>query len=91
MICAGQILRFLFNFIYLSLILEANFMAKCEICEKTMQTGHRLSINRSQVSRRANRVWKPNVKTVHVVENGVHKTMHLCTGCMRDRKHTRQA
>ena len=64
-------------------------MAKCEICTKTMQTGHRISINRSQVSRRANRVWKANVQKVHINENGTGKTVKMCTSCMRDRKHTR--
>ena len=39
-------------------------MAKCAICEKGQITGHRISIERSQVSRRANRKWKPNVKKV---------------------------
>jgi len=66
-------------------------MAKCEVCSKAMQTGHRLSINRSQVSRRANRVWKPNVKSVHIVENGTHKTVRMCTSCLRNRKYSRQA
>ena len=64
-------------------------MAKCEVCKKVMQTGHRISINRSQVSRRANRVWKPNVKTVHIVENGTSKTVHMCTKCIRNRKYSR--
>lgn len=43
-------------------------MAKCEICEKSVRTGHRISINRSQVSRRANRTWKPNVKKTKIIE-----------------------
>ena len=49
-------------------------MAKCAICEKGQITGHRISIERSQVSRRANRKWKPNVKKVKIVEdNGSHR------------------
>ena len=44
-------------------------MAKCAICEKGQITGHRISIERSQVSRRANRKWKPNVKNVKIVED----------------------
>ena len=39
-------------------------MAKCEICEKSMLTGRRISINRSQVSRRAKKTWKANVRKV---------------------------
>ena len=38
-------------------------MAKCAICEKGQITGHRISIERSQVSRRANRKWKPDYST----------------------------
>jgi large subunit ribosomal protein L28 len=66
-------------------------MAKCIDCNKVQQTGHRLSINRKKVSRRANRVFKPNVKKVHVVEGGTHKTVTLCVACLRTRKHKRAA
>ena len=62
-------------------------MAKCELCDKGMLTGHRISITRSQVSRRANRRWKPNVKSVKIVEpNGNVKTIHICTRCLRSNK-----
>ena len=64
-------------------------MAKCEICEKAMQTGHRISINRSQVSRRANKTWKANVKKVKIVENGTVKSIYICTRCLRANKVTR--
>ncbi|WP_312047794.1 large ribosomal subunit protein bL28 [Anaerotignum sp.] len=65
-------------------------MAKCEICEKSQMKGHRISINRSQVSRRANRKWKPNVKKVKIVENnGNVKSIYVCTKCMRANKVTR--
>ena len=47
-------------------------MAKCAICEKGQITGHRISIERSQVSRRANRKWKPNVKKVKIVEDKMY-------------------
>ena len=64
-------------------------MAKCDICEKSMRTGHRISITRSQVSRRANRTWKPNVKKIKIIENGTVKSIHICTRCMRSDKVTR--
>lgn len=64
-------------------------MAKCEICEKGQRTGHRISINRSQVSRRANRTWKPNVKKVKIITNGTVKSIYICTRCMRSNKVTR--
>ena len=54
-------------------------MAKCAICDKSRQTGHRISINRSQVSRRANKTWNANVKKVKVVENGTVKSINVCT------------
>ncbi|MFQ7775017.1 MAG: large ribosomal subunit protein bL28, partial [Anaerotignum faecicola] len=45
---------------------------------------------RSQVSRRANRKWKPNVKKVKIVEdNGNVKSIYVCTRCMRSNKITR--
>lgn len=64
-------------------------MAKCELCEKKVTTGHRISINRSQVSRRANRTWKPNVKKVKIIENGTVKSINICTRCLRSNKVTR--
>ncbi len=64
-------------------------MAKCELCDKSMRTGHRISITRSQVSRRANRRWKPNVKKIRIVDNGTVKTVSICTRCLRSNKVTR--
>jgi large subunit ribosomal protein L28 len=65
-------------------------MAKCEICEKSIQTGHRISITRSQVSRRANRMWRPNIKKVQIKEkNGAVRRAHVCTRCLRSEKVTR--
>ncbi|MBR1736034.1 MAG: 50S ribosomal protein L28 [Firmicutes bacterium] len=61
-------------------------MAKCEICDKSLRNGHRISINRSQVSRRANRTWKPNVKKVKIIENGTVKSINICTRCLRANK-----
>lgn len=65
-------------------------MAKCETCSKGIRTGHRVSITRSQVSRRANRTWKPNIKKIRIVENnGTVRTASVCTKCMRSNKVTR--
>ncbi len=59
-------------------------MAKCEICEKAMQTGRRISINRSQVSRRAKKTWKANVRKVKIIDaNGTVKSINVCTRCVR--------
>jgi len=59
-------------------------MAKCEVCDKGIQTGHRISITRSQVSRRANRMWRSNIKKVQIVDkNGTVRTAKVCTRCLR--------
>ena len=65
-------------------------MAKCEVCDKSIQTGHRISITRSQVSRRANKMWRSNVKKVQIVENnGTVRRAKVCTRCLRSNKVTR--
>jgi large subunit ribosomal protein L28 len=58
-------------------------MAKCEICDKSMQNGRRISINRSQVSRRAKKTWKANVRKVKINDNGTIKSIYICARCMR--------
>lgn len=58
-------------------------MAKCAICEKGVIFGHHISYSRSQVSRRANRMWKSNVKSVKVKTEGGAKKMYVCTKCLR--------
>ncbi|MCL2664776.1 MAG: bL28 family ribosomal protein [Defluviitaleaceae bacterium] len=64
-------------------------MAKCEICEKGILTGHRISITRSQVSRRANRMWRSNIKKVQINDGGHIRQAHVCTRCLRSGKVTR--
>ena len=65
-------------------------MAKCEVCDKGILTGHRISITRSQVSRRANKTWRSNVKKVQVVdEKGTVRKAKVCTRCLRSKKVTR--
>ncbi|MDD2374212.1 MAG: large subunit ribosomal protein [Clostridiales bacterium] len=58
-------------------------MAKCEICQKDLLSGRKISITRSQVSRRALTKQKPNIRTVKVVVDGTPTTMHVCTRCLR--------
>ncbi|MBR3056365.1 MAG: 50S ribosomal protein L28, partial [Clostridiales bacterium] len=53
-------------------------MAKCEICQKDTHFGRKISITRSQVSRRALTQQQPNVRNVKVVVDGTPKTMHVC-------------
>ena len=61
-------------------------MAKCEICEKTLSHGNKISIARSHVSRRAARTWKPNLRTVKAIVDGQTKRISLCSKCLRSGK-----
>lgn len=45
-------------------------MAKCEICEKSINHGNKLSITRSHISKRSARTWKPNLRTVKAIMKG---------------------
>ena len=58
-------------------------MAKCEICDKSVNFGNKLSITRSHISKRSSRTWKPNLKKVNAIVNGEHKKMCVCTKCLR--------
>jgi len=60
-------------------------MAKCDVCGKGVSFGH----NVSHSVRRTNRTWKPNIRNVKAVVDGTHKTMHVCSHCMRSNKVTR--
>lgn len=57
----------------------------CEICGKGVMTGH--SITHSD--RKINRSWKPNVRKITVMDNGVAKKKYVCTRCIRSGKVTR--
>lgn len=61
-------------------------MAKCEICEKTLSHGNKISIARSHVSRRATRTFKPNVRSVKAVVDGQVKKLSVCSKCLRSGK-----
>jgi len=61
-------------------------MAKCGVCDKTVSFGNKLSITRSNVSRRTTRQWKPNLRTVKTVVNGQPKKMKVCAKCIRSGK-----
>lgn len=58
-------------------------MAKCDICGKDMFFGRKIRITRSQISRRAKTTQDANVRRVKVLVNGVPKTMHVCSRCLR--------
>ena len=61
-------------------------MAKCEICDKSVNFGNKLSITRSHISKRTTRTWKPNLRRVNTIVNGEHKRIYVCTKCLRSGK-----
>ena len=67
----------------------AKLMAKCEICEKSIAHGNKISIARSHVSRRATRTFKPNLRRVRAVVDGQTQTIHACAKCLRSGKVTK--
>ena len=58
-------------------------MAKCEVCEKSVSFGNKLSITRSHISKRTTRTWKPNLRKVKAVVDGEPKRISVCTKCLR--------
>ncbi len=64
-------------------------MAKCEICEKTLNYGNKLSITRSHISKRTSRTWKPNLRTVKTIVDGQPKKIKVCAKCLRSGKVTK--
>jgi len=51
----------------------------CEICGKGKMVGRKVS--HSHIKTKT--IKKPNLQRVKVVDNGVHKTMRVCTRCIR--------
>ena len=64
-------------------------MAKCEICEKSVAHGNKISIARSHVSRRTSRTFRTNLRRVKAIVNGNTKTINVCSKCLRSGKVTR--
>ena len=64
-------------------------MAKCEVCEKSLNYGNKLSITRSHISKRTSRTWKPNLRTVKTIVDGEPKRIKVCAKCLRSGKVTK--
>lgn len=64
-------------------------MAKCAICEKTLNHGNKLSVTRSHISKRTTRTWKPNLRKVKTMVDGQPKKISVCAKCLRSGKVTR--
>ena len=58
-------------------------MAVCAVCDKKPSFGNKISITRSNVSRRTSRMWKPNLRSVKTVVNGETKKIKVCAKCLR--------
>lgn len=58
---------------------------KCEICGKSVAFGNKVSHS----NRKTNRMFKPNIRRVRVVENGTRKTVDVCARCLCSNKVTR--
>ena len=61
-------------------------MAKCEICDKSVNFGNQLSITRSHISKRNTRTFKPNLRTVKAMVDGQPKRIKVCAKCLRSGK-----
>ena len=58
-------------------------MAKmCEVCGKAPVFGNRISHAHNVTSRR----WLPNLQPVRIDEHGTHRTVRVCTQCLRSRR-----
>lgn len=64
-------------------------MAKCDICDKSINYGNKLSITRSHISKRTSRTFKPNLRTVKTMVDGQPKKIKVCAKCLRDGKVTK--
>lgn len=62
--------------------MEVQKMAKCELCGKSVMFGQ----NVSHSNRKTNRQWKPNIRKVKANVNGTHKTISVCSRCLRSGK-----
>ena len=61
-------------------------MAKCEVCDKSINYGNKLSITRSHISKRTSRTWKPNLRTIKADVDGEVKRIHVCAKCLKNGK-----
>ena len=57
-------------------------MAKCDFCGKSLVFGN----NVSHSNRKTSRTWRPNIRKVKAVVNGTHKSVYVCTRCLRSGK-----
>lgn len=61
-------------------------MAKCSVCDKSLNFGNQLSVTRSHISKRTSRTFKPNLRKVKTIVNGQTKSISVCAKCLRSGK-----
>ena len=54
---------------------------KCDICEKTLRFGNRISHSKQHTRR----TWLPNIQPTTLTINGTAVRLNLCTRCIRTR------
>ena len=54
---------------------------KCDICEKTLRFGNRISHSKQHTRR----TWLPNIQPTTFTINGTTVRLNLCTRCIRTR------
>jgi len=54
---------------------------KCDICEKTLRFGNRISHSKQHTRR----TWLPNIQPTTFNINGTTVRLNLCTRCIRTR------
>jgi large subunit ribosomal protein L28 len=64
----------------------------CDTCGKKPGFGNRVSrLGRNalkrKVKKRAPRLFRPNIQTVHTVVNGNRKRLNVCTSCIKKGSH----
>ncbi|MFW6365047.1 MAG: 50S ribosomal protein L28 [Spirochaetota bacterium] len=57
-------------------------MAKCEICGKSVQFG----CNVSHSNKKENKMWKPNIRRIRVMEGRRKLRKYVCTQCIRSER-----
>ncbi|NLC68585.1 MAG: 50S ribosomal protein L28 [Clostridiaceae bacterium] len=57
-------------------------MAKCYICSKETKFGNQVSHS----NRKTKRIWKPNIRKVRAVIDGVSMSINVCAKCLRSNK-----
>lgn len=58
---------------------KEKIMAKCEICGKSVQFGCSVSHSHKKI----NKMWRPNIKKIRVVEDNRTVRKNVCTSCIR--------